>query len=166
MPLRDRTKSIGITRFLCRIVDTVVGEHPFHTSVKKGRVCDGSGPGEARLAWAGWSLYQAGRSRLTVRRGRSLVGDFLPSELSAEDDPGADSRKRDALEQIIDRPIYVCSSYQQGRRERGENHVGAGVGKARAPYAPGVQTQPGQDDGHKDSEDGSAYHSDEGICVL
>src|SRR5215208_6674539 len=78
MPLRDRTKSIGITRFLCRIVDTVVGEHPFHTSVKKGRVCDGSGPGEARLAWAGWSLYQAGRSRLTVRRGRSLVGDFLP----------------------------------------------------------------------------------------
>src|SRR5215213_9760296 len=136
------------------------------TLVKKGRVCDGSGPREARLAWAGGSLCQPRWSRLTVRRGGSLIGNLLRSELSAEDDPGAEGCKRDALEQIVDRPIYLCPSYQQGRRERGENHVGSGVGKARAPYAPGAQTQPGQDDGQKDSEDGSGYHSDEGVRVL
>jgi len=58
----------------------------------KGRVCDGSGPREARLAWAGRSLCQARRSRLTVRRGGSLIGNLLRSESSAEDDPGTEGR--------------------------------------------------------------------------
>jgi hypothetical protein len=76
-------------------------------------------------------------------------------KLSAEEDPGADGRERDALEQVIDHPIYLCPSYQQNRRERGENHVDSGVGKTRIQHAPGVQTQPGQDDGEKDRENSS-----------
>jgi hypothetical protein len=91
-----------------------------------------------------------------------LIGDPVRSELSAEDDPGAEGRERDALEHVIDRPIYLCPSYQQGRRERGENHVGTGVGKTRTPHAPDAQTQPGQDNSEKDREDGSGYKTDEG----